>query len=100
MQRGPPPRPPPMGLPLATRVGAAQMLRRPRGSAIHGRSAGFLFPVSAIRAPALPIHDQGVIADRESEALGHRGLTLLDAGIHELFDPAAVQTHDVIMVRS
>jgi hypothetical protein len=39
-----------------------------------------------------------MIPDLETELLGHRPLPLLDAGIHELFDPAAVQTHNVVMV--
>ena len=73
----------------------------PRGPSIDPlrHSARFLFPVRTIRAPAMPVHDQGVIADREPEALRHRCLPFLDARIHELFDPATVQTHDVIVVR-
>ncbi len=41
-----------------------------------------------------------MVADREPQPLGDRGLPLFDTGIHELFDPAAVQTHDVIVVRA
>jgi hypothetical protein len=39
-----------------------------------------------------------MVADAETEAFGHRGLPILDARIHELFDAAAVQTHDVVVV--
>jgi len=41
-----------------------------------------------------------VVANRESEALRHRSLSLLDTRVHELFDSAAVQTHDVIVMRA
>ena len=49
-------------------------------------------------ADAVAVNDQGMIADLESELLGHRPLALFDARIHELFDPAAVQTHNVVVV--
>ena len=52
----------------------------------------------AIRLAAMPIQDQRVIADLETQALGHGLLALFDATVHELFDPAAVNTHDVIVV--
>ena len=41
-----------------------------------------------------------MIADGEPQPLGDRGLPFFDTGIHELFDAAAVQTHDVIVVRT
>ena len=41
-----------------------------------------------------------MIADGESQALRDRQLTVLDTGIHELFDPPAVETHDVVVVRA
>jgi len=48
----------------------------------------------------MTVHDQRVVTDREPQPLGDRGLPLFDTGIHELFDAAAVQTHDVIVVRA
>ena len=39
-----------------------------------------------------------MIADIESQALRDRMLTLLDAPVHELFDLAAVDTDDVIVM--
>jgi hypothetical protein len=39
-----------------------------------------------------------MIPDLEPELLGHRSLPIFNAGIHELFDPAAVQTHYVVVV--
>jgi hypothetical protein len=44
------------------------------------------------------VNDKGVIPDLEPQLLGHRPLAIFDAGIHELFDAAAVQTHNVVMV--
>jgi outer membrane protein assembly factor BamE len=41
-----------------------------------------------------------MVTDRESQALRDGRLPLFDAGIHELFDAAAVQTHDVIVMRA
>ncbi len=41
-----------------------------------------------------------MVADGEAELLGHRGLALLDARIHELFDAAAVKTHDMVVMRT
>jgi len=41
-----------------------------------------------------------VLADRKPESLGDRVLTLLDPGIHKLFDMPAVETQDVIVVRA
>ncbi len=41
-----------------------------------------------------------MIADLEPQALRHRVLALFDAAVHELFDAAAVNTHDVIVVRA
>ena len=61
-------------------------------------SAHFLLPVRAIRTPAIPVHDQRMITNREPEALRNRCLPLLDTRVHELFDPATVQTHNVIVV--
>lgn len=54
--------------------------------------------MSAIAALALPIKDQGVIADLESQSARHGGLPILDAGIDELFDAAALYAHDVIVM--
>src|ERR1700722_20776879 len=39
-----------------------------------------------------------MIPDREPQALGNRVLALFDARIDELFDAAAIQTHDVIVM--
>ena len=39
-----------------------------------------------------------MLPDGESEALGDRRLAILDAGIHELLDTAAVQADDVVVV--
>jgi hypothetical protein len=46
----------------------------------------------------MPVHDQRVIADGKPQPLGHRRLPFFDTGVHELFDSAAVQTHDVIVM--
>jgi len=48
----------------------------------------------------MPVHDQRMVADREPQPLGDGRLPLFDTGIHELFDAAAVQTHDVIVMRA
>jgi hypothetical protein len=39
-----------------------------------------------------------MIVDGEAELVGDGRLALLDAGVHELLDPAAVQTHDMVVV--
>src|SRR5262249_61885131 len=52
----------------------------------------------SVRPAALAIKNEGVIADLEAEALRNRILALFDAGIHELFDAPALQTHDVVVV--
>ncbi len=39
-----------------------------------------------------------MIADLETQSLRHRVLTLLDPTVHELFDLAAIDTDDVIVV--
>jgi hypothetical protein len=41
-----------------------------------------------------------MVANGKPESLSHLVLPLLNTGIDELFDPAAVQTHDVVMVSS
>ena len=41
-----------------------------------------------------------MIADREAQPLGDGGLALFYAGIHELFDAAAVQSHYMIVMRA
>lgn len=41
-----------------------------------------------------------MIADREAQPLGDRRLTLFYPGIHELFDAAAVQADDMIVMRA
>ncbi len=48
----------------------------------------------------MPVKNQGVIADLEPQPLRHGVLALFDAAVHELFDAAAVHTHDVIVVRT
>src|SRR5581483_3617698 len=63
-------------------------------------SARLLLAVGAVGAAAVAVHDQGMIANGESQALRHRGLPILDAGVHELLDAAAVQTHDMIVMRA
>jgi len=40
-----------------------------------------------------------VVADREAMPLGDRRLPLLDAAIDELFDPTAIETQDMVVVR-
>ncbi len=54
--------------------------------------------VRAVRLAAMPVQNQRVIANFEPQPLRHRMLTFFDAAIHELFDTAAVNTHDVIVV--
>ena len=39
-----------------------------------------------------------MIADLEPQALRHGVLALFDTAVHELFDAAAVNTHDMIVV--
>jgi len=39
-----------------------------------------------------------VVADFEAEPFGHRLLALFDPAIHELFDLAAVHTHDMVVM--
>src|SRR5579871_1617235 len=46
----------------------------------------------------MAVHDQRMVSDREPEPLRNGRLALFDAGIHELFDAAAVQTDDVIVM--
>ena len=41
-----------------------------------------------------------MVADGEAELLRHCGLPLLDPGVHELLHPAAVEAHDVVVVRA
>ena len=65
-----------------------------------GGSARLFLAVRTICAFAIPVHDQRMVADREPQPLGDRRLPFFDTGIHELFDSAAVQTHDVIVVRT
>ena len=48
----------------------------------------------------MAVQNQRVIADLEPQALGHGVLPLFDAAVHELFDLAAVNTHDVIVMRT
>lgn len=53
----------------------------------------------AARPAAVAVNHEGVLADRKTESLGDRVLPLLDSRIHELLDPTAVETQDVIVVR-
>ena len=53
-----------------------------------------------LRLPAVPVNHEGVLADRKAVPLGHGRLPLLDAAVDELFDPAAIKTQDVIVVRA
>jgi outer membrane protein assembly factor BamE len=46
----------------------------------------------------MPIQNQRVIADFEAQAFRYRVLAFFDTAVHELFDLAAVNTHDVIVV--
>src|SRR5579859_6434562 len=62
------------------------------------RSAHLLLTEGAIRTSAVPVHDQRMVANRESQALCYGGLALFDPRIHELFDAAAVKANDVIVV--
>ena len=50
----------------------------------------FPAPVRAVLPAAVTVHNEGVVADREPEALSHGVLPLFDARIHELFNAAAV----------
>jgi hypothetical protein len=52
----------------------------------------------AVWSDAVAKHGQGVILECEAKALGDRTLPFLDARLHELFDAAAIQAHDVIVV--
>jgi len=54
----------------------------------------------AVGLAAMPVENQRVIADFEPQALRDRVLALFDPAVHELFDTAAVHTHDVIVVRA
>src|ERR1700685_3120962 len=64
-----------------------------------GRRLG-AFLIGAVRLAAMPVQDQRMIADLEPQAFGHGVLALFDAAIHELFNFAAVNTHDVIVMRA
>src|SRR5271155_5565965 len=56
--------------------------------------------VWAIWLAAVSVQDQRMIADLEPQAFRHGVLTLFDAAVHELFNLAAVNTHDVIVMRT
>jgi hypothetical protein len=64
----------------------------------HARRSRHLFPRWAIRALAVPVQNQRVIANIEAQSLGDGGLALFDTGVHELFDASAVKANDVIVV--
>ena len=57
-------------------------------------------PVGTVGLAAVAVEDQGMIPDRESQPLRDGRLPLLYPGIHELFDPAAVQADDMIVMRA
>src|SRR6185503_19263865 len=48
---------------------------------------------------AMPVQGHGVIAEYVPQPLGDRLLALLDRLVDELFDPAAVKTHDMVVMR-
>ncbi len=52
-----------------------------------------------LRLPAVPVNHEGVVADCKPVPLGHGRLALLDTAVNELFDPAAIETQDVIVMR-
>ncbi len=46
----------------------------------------------------MPVHRQRVILQFKAEPLGDSALAILDARLHELLNPTAIQAHDVIVV--
>src|SRR3984885_15158609 len=54
--------------------------------------------IGTIGLAAMPVENQRVIADLETQTLRHRVLALFDAAVHELFHAPAVHTHDVIVM--
>ncbi len=56
------------------------------------------FLIRAIRILAVAVDDQRVVADPEAGLLGHPALPVLDSGVHELHDLAALGANDVVMV--
>src|SRR6185312_6632545 len=66
----------------------------------RSRASDRFLPVNAPRPLAAPVENEGVIADIESEAPRDRRLPLLDSRVHELLDAAAIEAHDVIVMRA
>src|SRR6202046_4262399 len=66
---------------------------------VLGRRLG-AFLIGAVGLAAMPVQNQRMVADLEAQALGHGVLALFDAAVHELFHFAAVNTHDVIVMRA
>jgi hypothetical protein len=48
----------------------------------------------------MPVKNQRMIADFESQPLGHGMLALFDSAIHEFLDATAVDTHDMVMMHA
>lgn len=57
-----------------------------------------LLPVWAILAPTVGVEVHRVIGDLEAALLGDLALPRLDRGVEELFDVAAVETNEMIVV--
>src|SRR5690606_16267787 len=54
--------------------------------------------ILAVRAHAVRVQRQRVVLQREAAILGDLVLALLDLGIEELLDVAALQAHEVIVM--
>src|SRR5258706_1463824 len=61
-------------------------------------SPSFLGPVRALRLDAVGVEVELVVVDREAAVLGDLDLALLDVGVVELLDAAALQAHEVVVV--
>jgi hypothetical protein len=70
-------------------------------SALRARralGAGCGAAVRAVRLGAVGVQAQRVVGDLEALGLGHQLLALLDLGVVELLDLAAIQAHQVVVV--
>ena len=54
----------------------------------------------AVRLPAVPVNHECVVGDLEPVTLGDGMLAPLDIVIHELLDVSAIDTLDVVVVRT
>ncbi len=74
----------------------------PRRSALGGRVIGLLasarLSVRALRAVAVAVELQRMFVDREPALARDRDLPLLDLGVEEFLDVAALQADEVIVV--